>query len=63
MSSKEFNACIDESGDEGFKEGASQWFIISAVVVNSDKDQEVARVINDIKFRLWQTQTTQHCIG
>lgn len=59
MSSKEFNAYIDESGDEGFKEGASQWFIISAVVVNRDKDQEVARVINDIKFRLWQTQTTQ----
>ncbi len=59
MSSKEFNAYIDESGDEGFKEGSSQWFIISSVVVGRDNDQNVATAINDIKYRLWQTQTTQ----
>lgn len=59
MSNKELNAYIDESGDEGFKEGASQWFIISSVVVNQTDDRDVARVINNIKTRLWQTQTTK----
>ncbi len=59
MSGKEFNACIDESGDEGFKEGSSQWFIISSVVVDKTNDINVARVINDIKTRLWQAQITK----
>lgn len=59
MSSKEFNAYIDESGDEGFKNGSSQWFIISSVLVDRDNDQNVATAINNIKYRLWQTQTTQ----
>ncbi|MBN2187788.1 MAG: DUF3800 domain-containing protein [Dehalococcoidia bacterium] len=59
MSEKELNAYIDESGDEGFKEGSSQWFIISSVVVDRDNDQNVATAINDIKYRLWQTQTPQ----
>lgn len=59
MSEKELNAYIDESGDEGFKEGSSQWFIISSIVVNQDNDREVATTINNIKYRLWQTQTTQ----
>jgi len=53
------NAYIDESGDEGFKPGASQWFIISAVVVKQTDDRDVASVINEIKYRLWGEVTRQ----
>ena len=53
------NAYIDESGDEGFKSGASQWFIISAVVVQQANDRVVASVINEIKLRLWGNITRQ----
>ncbi|MCJ7605559.1 MAG: hypothetical protein MUO19_05940, partial [Dehalococcoidales bacterium] len=46
-------------GDEGFKTGASQWFIISGVVVNQENDREVAHVINEIKQQLWGEVTRQ----
>lgn len=59
MSEKILNAYIDESGDEGFKPGSSQWFIMSAVVVDQDDDRDVAKVINDIKSRLWGNVTRQ----
>ena len=53
------NAYIDESGDEGFKPGASQWFIVSAVVVKQANDRVVASAINEIKHRLWGNITRQ----
>jgi len=59
MSDKELNAYIDEAGDEGFKEGSSQWFIISSVVVDKSSDRDVARVIDNIKSRLWGDVTRQ----
>ena len=59
MSESEMNAYIDEAGDEGFVDGASQWFVISAVVVKKEMDRDVARVIDDIKARLWGTVTRQ----
>lgn len=59
MSESEMNAYIDEAGDEGFVDGASQWFVISAVVVKKEMDRDVARVIDDIKTRLWGTVTRQ----
>jgi len=59
MSSKELNAYIDESGDEGFKAGSSQWFILSSIVVEQSNDINVARVINDIKYRLWGKVTRE----
>ena len=59
MSAKELNAYIDEAGDEGFKSGASQWFIISAVIVDKNNDRDIARVIDNIKNRLWGDVTRQ----
>lgn len=59
MDAEELNAYIDESGDEGFKTGASQWFVISGVVVTVHNDRDTASAINDIKERLWQKQTPQ----
>ena len=59
MDTTELNAYIDESGDEGFLVGASQWFIICAVVVDKSKDRDFARIINDIKNRLWGNVTRQ----
>jgi len=59
MNNKELNAYIDESGDEGFKDGASQWFIISSVVVDKNNDRNVAHAIDNIKSRLWGDVTRQ----
>jgi len=59
MDDKELNAYIDEAGDEGFKDGASQWFIISSVVVDKNNDRDVALVINNVKSRLWGNITRQ----
>ena len=59
MNNNELNAYIDEAGDEGFKEGSSQWFIISSVVVDNSNDRDIARVIDDIKSRLWEDVTRQ----
>jgi hypothetical protein len=52
---KEFNAYIDESGDEGFQfeKGSSSWFVLAAAVVDSTQDLSVASSINRIKHRLW----------
>ena len=59
MSDNELNAYIDEAGDEGFKDGSSQWFILSSIAVDRDRDTEVAHVVNDIKARLWGNITRQ----
>jgi len=59
MSAKEFNAYIDEAGDEGFKDGSTQWFIISSIVVDKNNDRDVARVVDSIKSRLWGNVTRQ----
>jgi len=55
----ELNAYIDESGDEGFKQGSSQWFIIVGVVVDRDNDRDVASAVNAIKSRVWGEQITK----
>jgi hypothetical protein len=59
MGDKELNAYIDEAGDEGFKNGASQWFVISSVVVGKEGDRDAAHVIDEIKARLWGSVTRQ----
>jgi len=50
----QFNAYIDESGDEGFKikNGewvSSEWFIIGALITYEGKDLELSRTVNVIK--------------
>ena len=49
-----FNAYIDESGDEGFKfaEGSSQWFILAGVVVSRLDDLAGSRGIDQVKSLL-----------
>lgn len=63
----EFNAYIDESGDEGFQfhdehgHGSSEWFILAAAITHQEKDREVSRAINRIKdqFRCFQSNPNQ----
>jgi len=50
----QFNAYIDESGDEGFKikNGqwvSSEWFVIGALVTFKERDLDLARTVNAIK--------------
>lgn len=59
MSDDVLNAYIDEAGDEGFRTGASHWFILSSVVVKQSNDRDAARMVNDIKYRLWGNVTRQ----
>jgi len=48
---KEYNIYIDESGDEGIKKG-SKYFILTAIVVEKEKDLEIAKSVDNIKENL-----------
>ncbi len=45
---KEYNAYIDESGDEGIRKG-SKFFILTAILVEKEKDLEISKTVDDIK--------------
>ena len=47
----EYNAYIDESGDEGIKRG-SNWFILTAIIVKKENDLKLAKIIDEIKQNL-----------
>ncbi|RJX26553.1 MAG: DUF3800 domain-containing protein [Dethiobacter sp.] len=42
---------IDESGDEGIKRG-TEWFILTAVIVQKENDLKTSKAIDDIKVKL-----------
>lgn len=48
---KEYNVYIDESGDEGIHKG-SKYFILTAVLVEKEKDLGIARCVDTIKENL-----------
>ncbi len=48
---KEFNVYIDESGDEGIKKG-SKYFILTAIIVEKEKDLEIAKSVDTVKENL-----------
>jgi len=47
----EFIAYVDESGDEGIKRG-TEWLIITAVIIEKEKDLFISKSIDDIKAEL-----------
>lgn len=55
---KEYNVYIDESGDEGIHKG-SKYFILTAVIVEKEKDLEISKSIDEIKSNLELNQKTQ----
>ncbi len=48
---KEYNVYIDESGDEGINRG-SKFFILTAVLVEKEKDLKISKCIDTIKENL-----------
>lgn len=48
---KQCNIYIDEAGDLGFNRG-TRWFILSAVVVNSENENDIRKAIKAIKTKL-----------
>lgn len=50
MASKDYSfiAYIDESGDDGFKEHSSDWFVLSAYIVRSSRDNEIVSLKKQI---------------
>lgn len=48
---KEYNVYIDESGDEGINKG-SKYFILTAIVVEKEKDLEISKSVDKIKENL-----------
>ena len=48
---KEYNIYIDESGDEGINKG-SKYFILTAIIVDKDKDLDISREVDTIKINL-----------
>lgn len=55
---KEYNVYIDESGDEGINRG-SKYFILTAVLVEKEKDLVVCKCIDIIKENLEIAMKTQ----
>lgn len=48
---KEYNIYIDESGDEGINKG-SKFFILTAIIVEKEKDLVISKVVDEIKSNL-----------
>ncbi len=48
---KEYNVYIDESGDEGINKG-SKYFILTALIVDKEKDLEISKKVDEIKTNL-----------
>ena len=48
---KEYNVYIDESGDEGINKG-SKYFILTAIIVEKEKDLEISKKVDEIKENL-----------
>lgn len=48
---KEYNVYIDESGDEGIRRG-SKFFILTAVIVEKEKDYSISKCVDLIKENL-----------
>lgn len=48
---KEYNVYIDESGDEGINKG-SKYFILTALIVDKEKDLEISKKVDEIKTSL-----------
>ena len=48
---KEYNIYIDESGDEGINKG-SKYFILTAIIVEKEKDLEISKSVDTIKTNL-----------
>lgn len=46
-----YNVYIQESGDEGILRG-SNYFILTAIVIEKNKDLENAKVVDEIKTKL-----------
>lgn len=46
-----FNCYIDESGDEGIDTGGSRWFVLGALIVDSERDLQVSEMVSRIKTR------------
>lgn len=55
---KEYNVYIDESGDEGIHKG-SKYFILTAVIIEKEKDLEISKSIDEIKANLELNKKTQ----
>lgn len=51
MKNKEYNVYIDESGDEGINKGL-KYFILTAIIVEKEKDLTVSKSVDDIKTNL-----------
>ena len=58
LSNKEYNVYIDESGDEGINKG-SKFFILTAIIVDKEKDLEISKSIDKIKENLEMNIKTQ----
>ncbi len=58
LSNKEYNVYIDESGDEGINKG-SKFFILTAIIVDKEKDLEISKSIDQIKENLEMNIKTQ----
>lgn len=48
---KNYNVYIDEAGDLGYQKG-TQWFVLTAVIVDSNDEPTIRAVLSNLKVRL-----------
>lgn len=48
---KKYNVYIDEAGDLGYQRG-TQWFVLTAVIVDSDDEPAIRTALSQLKVRL-----------
>ena len=58
IENKEYNVYIDESGDEGINKG-SKFFILTAIIVDKEKDLEISKSVDSIKENLEMNTKSQ----
>lgn len=58
VTNKEYNVYVDESGDEGINKG-SKFFILTAIIVDKEKDLEISKSVDQIKENLEMNIKTQ----
>ena len=58
LKQNKYNVYIDESGDEGILRG-SNYFILTAIVIDKEKDLQNAKIVDEIKNNLGLSIKTQ----
>lgn len=62
MPAPSFTAYVDESGDEGFAPGSSDWFVLAAAILRAPEELSQVKLIDEVRDALNQRRQPKHRI-